>query len=128
MEQFVTASRLKVRFETAKGLLTVEDLWDLPLDRGRVNLDDLAIALSRELKGDTESFVNKTKTANTELKVKLDVIVHVIETRLKEQEEAAHARMRLEKKQQILEIIARKENKDLEEKSLDELKGLLANL
>lgn len=128
MEQFVTASRMKVRFETAKGLLSVEDLWDLPLDRGRVNLDDIAIALSRELKGDSESFVNKSKTVNDELKVKFDVVVHIIEVRLKELEEAKVARLRVEKKRQILEIIARKESKDLEEKSLDDLKGLLANL
>lgn len=128
MEQFIAASRMKVRFDTAKGLLSVEDLWDLPLDRGRVNLDDIAIGLSRELKGDTESFVNKTKSANVELKTKLDVVVYVIDTKMKELEEAKQARGRIEKKNQILEIIARKENKDLEEKSLDELKGLLANL
>ena len=128
MEQFITASRMKVRFDTAKGLLSVEDLWDLPLNDGRVNLDDIAIALLRELKGATESFVNKAKSANEELKIKFDVVVHVIETRLKELEEAKMARLRAEKKSQILEIIARKENKDLEEKSLDELKGLLANL
>ncbi len=128
MEQFIAASRMKVRFDTAKGLLSVEDLWDLPLDRGRVNLDDIAIGLSRELKGDTESFVNKTKSANVELKTKLDVVVYVIDTKMQELEEAKQARGRIEKKNQILEIIARKENKDLEEKSLDELKGLLANL
>ena len=128
MEQFVAASRMKVRFETTKGLLSVEDLWDLTLDRGRVNLDEIAIALSREVKGDSESFVHKSKTINTELTVKLDVVVHIIEVRLKELEEAKVARLRVEKKGQILEIIARKENKDLEEKSLDELKGLLANL
>lgn len=129
MEQFIQASRRKVRFETAKGLLSVEDLWDLPLDRGRVNLDDIAIALSKELKEkETGSFVNKTVTPDVELKVKFDVVLHVIEQRLKEAEETKQSRVRLEKKHQILEIIARKENKDLEEKSLDELKGLLANL
>ena len=128
MEQFVTASRLKVRFETTKGFLSVEDLWELPLDRGRVNLDEIAIGLSRDLKGDTESFVNKTKPENVELKLKLDIVVHIIETLLKEREDAKQARLKSEKKNQILEIIARKESKDLEEKSLDELKGLLSNL
>lgn len=128
MEAFVLASRMKLRFETAKGLLSIEDLWDLPLDRGRVNLDDIAIRLSRELKGDTESFVNKAKSENVELKAKFDVVVHIIETRLKEADDAKQLQVRSEKKHQILEIIARKENKDLEEKTLDELKGLLANL
>lgn len=128
MEQFIQASRMKVRFETAKGFLTVEDLWDLPLDRGRVNLDEIAIGLSRDMKGDTESFVNKTKTANLELKVKFDVVVHIIETRLKEREEAALASAKRERKQQILEIIAQKENKSLEEKSIEELNALINTL
>lgn len=128
MEQFAKASRMKVRYQTAKGLLTVEDLWDLPLDKGKVNLDEIAIALSRELKGDTESFVNKTKSENLELQVAFDVVMHIINARMAELEEAKAVRVRSEKKRQILEIIARKESKDLEEKSLDELKGLLANL
>lgn len=126
--QFIAASRMKIRFTTDKGMLSVEDLWDLPLDRGRVNLDEIAIALSKEVKGETESFVNKTKSVKLELKVALDVVLHIIEVRLKEAEEAKQAKTVAEKKQRILEIIAHKENKDLEEKSLDELKTLLANL
>lgn len=128
MESFVTASRLKVRFETSKGLLTVEDLWDLPLDHGKVTLDEIAIGLHNELKGHTESFVHKEKSANTELQVKFDVVLAIIGAKIKERDDAAHARIKAEKKQQILESIARKESKDLEEKSLDDLKSLLANL
>ena len=45
---FEQASRNKLRFDTnIKGVISTEDLWDLPLtsDTGRVNLDDIAKAL-----------------------------------------------------------------------------------
>lgn len=128
MEQFMTASRLKLRFETSAGLMTCEDLWDLPLQKGKVNLDDLAVNLSRKLQEGTESFVNKTEKTNTLVQLKFDIVKYIIEARVAEQEAAISAAVRVNKKKQILDIIERKENKDLEEKSLDDLKGLLANL
>jgi hypothetical protein len=48
---FEKASRLKLRFSSPAGLLTVEDLWDLPLSaQAKVaNLDDIAKGLNKTL-------------------------------------------------------------------------------
>lgn len=68
MEQFVKASRLALRFDTPKGLLTTEDLWNLPLTShapGKPNLDDIAVGLHNKLQTkNTVSFVNTPAKAD----------------------------------------------------------------
>lgn len=134
---FEKASRMKLRFETALGALSVEDLWDLPLlsdkRRNGVCLDGLAQALSRELKeSDVESFVLKQPAAESaprrRLQLAFDVVKRVIDVRLAEQTAAENVEKRRQEKQKILEIIARKEDANLEGKSLEELKTILAGL
>lgn len=129
---FIIASRQKLRFNTPQGLLSVEDLWDLPLTSekaNRANLDDLAVSLHRELEsGPKVSFVNKSAKADDDNKIKFDIVKHIIDVRLAENEAATLARANREKKQQILSVIARKENEQLEGTSLDELRALAESL
>ena len=48
---FEVAARKKYRFDSQKGLLSVEELWDLPLQSTKsVSLDSIAIALNKEIK------------------------------------------------------------------------------
>lgn len=59
-EMFQQATRLKLRFSTSQGQLTVEDLWDIPLTSTRnASLDSIAIDLHIQAKGasDIVSFV-----------------------------------------------------------------------
>ncbi len=128
MDIFVQATRMKLRFSTPAGLMTVEDLWDLPLQKGKVNLDALAVGISNEMASTSTSFVNKTERKNETLDMKLRIILHIIQTRMEEAEQNEKREVKAQEKARILEIIARKEDANLEGKSLDELKGLLANL
>lgn len=128
MDLFTTASRMKLRFSTPAGLMTTEDLWDLPLQKGKVNLDALAVGISNEMASTSTSFVNKTARKNETLDIKLQIILHIIQTRMEEAEQNEKREVRAQEKARILEIIARKEDANLEGKSLEELKGLLANL
>lgn len=129
---FERASRLKLRFDTPVGSLSVEDIWDLPLlatSKQRACLDDLAKALSRELKNDDpESFVLKRTVPNKELILKFEIVKHIIGVRLHEKEISENAQKTREKKRQILAILADKEVESLKSSSTDELKKLLESL
>lgn len=128
---FEQATRNKDRFETSQGLLTVEDLWDLPLTsaRGRANLDDIARSLSKRLKEtETESFVIKAPKADETTQRKFAVVKHIIEVRLAENEAAATIRANKEKRQQLLALIAQKENEQLQGHTLEELRAMAESL
>lgn len=126
---FEKASRLKLRFDTGKGQLAVEDLWDLPLSGNGANLDKIAIALSRQLREENvESFVRKAPKDTSALQLQFDIAKHIINTRLAEQELAANRAAAKAKKDKILEIIARKQDAALEGSSLEELQQLASTL
>lgn len=123
---FEKAARLKLRFPSSVGNLTIEDLWDLPLKSRGVSLDKLAIALNKEVKeSGEESFVDKKSTASTALTLKFDIVKHVIDVKLAEAEAAktrAEAKARNEK---IVAIIAEKQDEGLRDLSVEELQKLV---
>lgn len=118
MNNFEKATRLRLRFETSRGNLNVEDLWRLPL----AELDKLAIALNKQLKESSEeSFIKAKSKDNKLLELRFDIVKHIIETLLSEDEEKKKAADKRAKREQLLELIAKKKNQELEGKSLEEL-------
>ncbi|MCP4374004.1 MAG: hypothetical protein GY797_38755 [Deltaproteobacteria bacterium] len=124
---FEIASRRKLRFPTRKGNLTAEDLWDLPLtSKNGASLDNLAKSLNKEIKEtDEESFVEAKSTVSKDLETKFAIVKRVIVVRLEQVEKRKNAKVAKEKREQILRLIADKENDQLASKSLEELKALL---
>ena len=128
---FEKASRLKLSFDTNKGQLSVSDLWDLPLSSttGRVNLDDIAIGLNSLVQDvATVSFVKKDSKVDPVNQLKFDIVKHVIEVRLAENEAASKARDKAEQKQKILGLIARRQDEELSNKSVEDLTAMLNSL
>jgi hypothetical protein len=129
---FAVASRLKFRFETPRGSLTVEDLWNLPLTSrtGKVNLDDIARSLYRDVKdmGDEVSFVAPIQKTDEIPGLKLELVKYIISVLVSERDTAAQEAVRREKKQRLLELIVRKEDETLAGKSLDELRAMVEQL
>lgn len=132
MNIFEAAARQKLRFETSKGSLSLEDLWDLPLTSatGRVCLDEIALGLHRQLRAtsDVVSFVDDKATVNPSLQLRFDLVKHVIEQRKLENAEAANAKARAETKQQLLAALARKRESAIESLPEEELLKKLAAL
>lgn len=129
---FEKCARLKLRFVSPQGSLTAEDLWDLPLTSTRANqanLNNIAKAISRQLKSENEEdFVNPKSGADEALQLALDIVKHVIQVRQAENETARASAERKEKKAKILEVIARKQDQDLEGKPLEELQEMVTSL
>lgn len=128
---FERASRLKLRFDTNKGMLSVEDLWELPLTSatGKANLDDIARGLHRDLQEHaTVSFVDKPAKADESIQVGFDVVKYVIDVRLAEADTAAKAKDKRAQKDRIMELIDKKRDEALSAKSEEELRELMATL
>jgi hypothetical protein len=126
---FQKATRLKLRFDTPKGLASVEDLWELPLTGDGANLDDIARALHRKLESsDQISFVVKDQKADTTDELKFEIVKHVIAVRLAEAEVANSARINKEKKQKLLALLAQKEDQAVQELSADEIRKMIEDL
>jgi len=131
MNIFEQATRAKIRFSTPVGMLSVEDLWDLPLTstRARANLDDVARLLDAELKSTSSvSFVNDVSEVNAKTKLMFDVVIHIINTKITEAKAAKSAADVREKKQKIMAIIERKQEESLSAASIDDLQQMLASL
>lgn len=125
---FEQASRLKLRFETTKGLLSVEDLWQLSLQ----SLDTIAKAVNRKLKEVAEeSFIPtpiRTNSASAELQLKLDLLKHVITT-LDAETKAKLARSKRQADlAQLRQLAAAKTNEALASQSLEDILKKISEL
>jgi hypothetical protein len=115
---FLKAARNKFRFKTTKGLLNVEQLFEL----SKTELDKLY----RELKSQQEQMVEGLigRRSNTENDDKLSIVKYVFETIVSEEEAKKERIENKAKKEKILELIEEKEGESLKNKSLDELKKM----
>ena len=130
MNIFEQATRQAFRFESQKGSLTVEDLWNLPLtsNTGRENLDDIAKDLHQKLSNTAVSFVIDTTPVNKVYQAKFDIVLHIINTKSAEARAAEKAHEVREKKQKIMAIIEQKSDMRLADSSLEELQAMLEAL
>lgn len=124
MNMFEQASRQGFRFNSARGLLTVEQLWTLPLTSTQgFDLDTIAKDVYRQIKaGEEESFVNPTKNSvQEELGVHMDILKHIIATKIAEAQAAKERVQNKAKLDKILGLVAAKDDEALSGLSKEEL-------
>lgn len=121
---FEIATRTKMRFPF-KGLVSVEDLWDLSVR----DLDGIFKTLNAQAKKSQEESLLSSKTKEDEtLSVQIEIVKHIVKTKLDEAETAKQSKELKEKKQKLMEMIAEKEDESLRNASVEDLKAMLANL
>jgi hypothetical protein len=124
MNIFEYAVRNKVRFPF-KGMISVEDLWDLSL----TNLDSIYKILNKQVKqSEEESLLSTKATVDTELEVQINIVKHIVSVKLAEQEAREKAADQKAQRQKIMAIIAAKKDEELQNSSVDDLEKMLDDL
>ena len=122
---FKQATKGKLRLVSTRGIVAVEDLWDLPL----TELDNMAKKLRSHLKESEEgSFIHKAATTDAVATLEFEVVKAVIEERLLELELRDKKNKARATKARILELIAKKDEEDLEGKSKEELLKMVEDM
>ena len=121
---FEVATRSKFRFPY-RGLVTVEDLWDISVE----GLDTVFKKLNSQLKTVTEeSLLQKRTKEDAEIHLQIEIIKYIVSTKLKEANSKLRAKEVAEEKQKIMEILASKQDEDLKNKTPEELEKMLTDL
>lgn len=122
MSIFKQASREKLRVVTEKGLLTVEQLWDLPV----TVLDRTAVVLEKEYKNSgKKSFLEKKSTKNKIIKLKFDIVLEILSAKVEENEIQRTASSVKQHNEKILSLIQDKKEGELKDLSVAELEKLI---
>lgn len=120
---YEAAIRNKYRFPY-KGMITIEDLWDLNFTA----LDNIYKSLNAEKKQDSEDSLITPAVANTEIENKIAIVKYVYEVKKAEADARKLASENRKKKERIMEIIANRQDAALQNMSDDELKAMLESL
>ena len=86
---FEKASRAKLRFPTPRGNLSVEQLWDLPLDKGDVNLYNIAQELLANVADKPTkqlAFFSKAVSVDESAELRFEIVKRIVTVRVAEAE------------------------------------------
>lgn len=121
---FESATRSKMRFPF-KGMISVEDLWDLSL----TNLDSVFKTLNAESKkSEEESLLNTKSKEDEEVSNKIEIVKYIVSVKLDEKKKREDAKKNAEMRQRLLEIKAKRQDAALENMSDEDLDKALAEL
>jgi len=116
------AAKQKLRIATVKGALSVEQLWDLSL----TEIDALAVSLEKEhQESGKKSFLTSRSEKDKTVKLKFDIVLDILNTKVDEAEVLQQKKARKERNQKILSLIEEKKDETLKSKSVKQLESLL---
>lgn len=128
---FEQASRKALRFNSLRGLLTAEQLWDLKLSsKDSFDLDSVGQIILTDLESTTTKSLVKTapNPKASELELKLEIVKHIIAIKQAEAAAKAEAADKAAKRAKLIDLLGKKEDAALENLSPDEIKAQIAAL
>ena len=131
MNIFEQASRKSLRFETVRGAVQTEHLWDIPLtSRTGYDLDTIAKAANADLKSQTEeSFVaTKTNPAKNMAELRLEIVKYVIADRIADQDKKALQAQRKVEREKLINLLGQKQDEQLLALTPEQIQAKLAEL
>lgn len=120
----------RVRFSTNVGLLTLEEVMDLPLtSKSGLSVDSLAVDLVNKLKNENKEIVSLVNEDKEDVEryvdeLKLEVLKDIIEYKKALIEEKRKAQAENSEKRRIMEALARKKEDKYNDMSIEELEEL----
>ena len=121
---FEIATRNRYRFNY-KGVMSVEDLWSLRVE----DLDAIFKMLNRQKKTADEDSLLATKSAeDQDLANKIDIVRYIVSVKLAEAAERVSAAEKKAQRDKIMEIVAKKKDKALEDIGIEDLMKKLEEL
>lgn len=122
---FEAASRMKLRFQTAKGLVSTEDLWALPLTK----LDEIAVEINSKIKATaTGSFLTPKTNPDAELSLALEILIYIMAKHQAENAAVRDLEKRKAEKNKLLNLIDQKKDEKLAGLTLEELTNMANSL
>ena len=124
------AAQVKLRIQTCKGLLSVEDVWGLSLANLDASIRSLAPLVKKYQTADSDldflSSNSGTKNEETSLlELSFEILKDVYITKKEEANAKAKARETKEFNQKIMSLIAEKQENNLKDKSVEELMAMI---
>ena len=126
MNIFEQITRKALTFETTKGHVQVQALWQMTLTSAtsKYTLDEVSKTLLAKMKSSgQESLLSELQT-DTDDQLRLDVLKHIINVKLAEKEAKENAEITKSHNRKIDELIAQKKDEALAGKSIEELEAL----
>jgi hypothetical protein len=120
------AVRMKLRFQAAKGQITMEDLYGLSLEV----LNGMANEVNERLNKNAVSFIPDATVnkGNEEDTLRLEILKDVILTKYQEQQARANAAELARRKQDLMDAFHQVQQKDLLSKTPQEIEAMIAAL
>jgi hypothetical protein len=113
------------RFNTSKGSLSTEQLYDLSLNNLTTAIKNQKKVLNTTNNDDELSFLDESNNVNPEEQLRFDILKDVYLTKKSELDKARKAALDKENNEKILSLIYSKQEDELKSKSIEELQAML---